>query len=104
QRAPAALVARGFTVTFLLIDRDSPMLRYGPTRSPAKGTRKFEATPLPRTILTQLNPRFHEGRAVFLQHLQHTVEQAYDPEVARDIEAARPGRFVLQAPLFVSGE
>jgi len=105
ERAADALAAQGFTVTFLLIQGDDPFLAYGPTRSPiTPSKRTFEAMRLPRGILAQINPRFHEGRALFLQNAQDTVNRTYDAEIARSIEAARPGRFSMQAPLFVSDE
>ncbi len=105
ERAAEALAANGFTVTFLLIEGDDPLLVYGPSASPVKKSENpsFETQRLPRELLTQLNPRFHEGRAVFLQELRHRLDQVYDETIARDIEAKRPGRFVMQAPLFVSG-
>lgn len=104
EQAADALAAQGFVVTFLLIDPEDAYLRYGPTRSPRPaGPRAFEAERLPRAVLDQINPRFAEGRAIFLQNVQRTVDDTYEPDVARSIEAARPGRFAVQAPLFVAG-
>lgn len=101
ERAADALVEQGFTVTFLLIQGDDPFLAYGPTRGArALQGPSIESTRLPRGILTQFNPRFHEGRAAFLQ-MQETVDVAYGPDVARRVAEHRPGRFTLQAPLFV---
>ncbi|MBK7397482.1 MAG: PAS domain S-box protein [Myxococcales bacterium] len=106
EHAADALAAQGFVVTFLLIEPGDEYLRYGPTRSPPEVARRsrFEEAKVPRTVLAQINPRFHEGRAVFLQNLQDTVNQTYEADVARQIEEAKPGRFAMQAPLFVAGE
>lgn len=106
ERAADALAAQGFTVTFLLIERDEPYLVHGPSRSPIHYADReaLQAVRLPRALLTQINPRFHEGRAIFLPDVQQSVNVAYDEGIARSVEAARPGRFAMQAPLIVDDE
>ncbi|MGZ5968430.1 MAG: sensor histidine kinase, partial [Polyangiales bacterium] len=106
ERAADALAARGYTATFLLIVPGEPFLAYGPTRLPSGKTPQstYANVPVPRTVLEQLNPRFNEGRAVFLPSYDDSVDAAYAQSMAGQLKARRPGKHVMQAPIFVAGQ
>jgi signal transduction histidine kinase len=106
ERAAEALAARGYAATFLLIVPGDALLAYGPTRLPAGVTKQtdYTAERVPRAVLEQLNPRFSEGRAAFLPVFEETVDAAFSTEIAEQLRTRRPGRHVMQAPLFVLGE
>ncbi len=109
EQAVDALHARGFTVTVLLMRGDDPLLEIGPSRTtvpPERHTRQTAGVPITsvrpsREILTRFNPRFHERRAAFFQDFDALVDAAYEQPLADAAKRARPGRRVVQAPLFV---
>lgn len=104
QRAVDALVERGFTATVLLLEGDSPMLRYGPSRSPRPSTTQVDLPPPPKEILERLNPGFFERRAAFFQDGMRLVSEAYPEPIAERLRAFLPAQRMVQAPLFVGAE
>jgi signal transduction histidine kinase len=106
ERAADARAARGYAATFLLIVPGDRFLAYGPTRLPVGVTphTRYTDERVPRAVLEQLNPRFSEGRAAFLPVFEDTVDAAFSTEIAGQLRARRPGKHVMQAPLFVLGE
>lgn len=103
EQAADALSERGLTATVLLIDESSPLLRYGPTRSPdsGPGARAFEATRPPRAILESFNPGFSQRRAAFFQDGMRLVRDAYPEALASELVSRLPSERMVQAPLFV---
>lgn len=101
QRAVDALAARGFNASVFLWDEDDPLLHYGPLASP-EGLRPPPGMPRqPRELLTRMNPRFLERRAIFFQDRHRLVRESYDPAIAERLIAMLPSTRMVQAPLFV---
>lgn len=105
ERAVTALAEHGLVATFLIIEPGDPLLRYGPTASPARPgeVRALDWPRPPRSILEQINPGFLERRAAFYQDGRRLVEQAY-AESASELAAALPSERMVQAPLFLERE
>ncbi len=102
EQATDALCERGFTATALLWDEDEPLLRYGPSRTPAHPpTRDLDLPRPPKEILTRLNPAFMERRAAFFQDGMRLVREAYAEPVADRLLALLPAQRMVQAPLFL---
>lgn len=106
ERAADALSARGYTATFLLIVPGDPLLVYGPTRLAHGGSLhpSIQNERVPCAVLYKLNPRFMEGRAAFLPSFDAAADAAFSSANAEPLKARRPGKHVLQTPVFVSGE
>jgi signal transduction histidine kinase len=104
QRAVEALADRGFVATVLLWDKDDPLLRYGPTRSPTSKGPRVELPRPPRDLLTRLNPGFLERRAAFFQDGMRLVREAYAEPVAERVRPLLPAERMVQAPLFLGEE
>lgn len=105
EQAIEALCARGFTATVLLIDEDDPLLRYGPSRAPARPRDRatLESFPRPpKEILARLNPAFMERRAAFFQDGLRIVREAYTEPVAERLRPFITASRMVQAPIFVA--
>jgi len=102
EQAVNALGERGFIATVLLIDEEDPLLRYGPTRNPARPDVHQPQLPRPRKeILTQLNPAFMDRRTAFFLDGMRLVREAYAEPIADRILAMVPAERMVQAPLFL---
>jgi two-component system, NtrC family, sensor histidine kinase HydH len=104
QRAVEGLCERGFTASVLLWDASHPLLRYGPSRTPDPPSVPLNLPPLPREILSRLNPSFLDRRAAFFQDGLRLVREAYSEPVAERLLAFLPAQRMVQAPLFLGEE
>ena len=103
ERAVDVLIERGFTTTVLLWDEGDPLLRYGPSRTPAREPKRtFERARPKREILVQLNPGFMDRHTAFFQDGVRLVREAYPQPLADDLAAMLPAQRMVQAPLFVA--
>lgn len=105
EEAVEALCARGFTATVLLVEDGDPLLRYGPSRTPARPRdgRDIESFPRPpKEILTRLNPGFMDRRTAFFQDGMRIVSEAYSEPVAERLRPFVGASRMVQAPLFLA--
>lgn len=110
ERAADVLHARGLVVATLLLREGDPLLEYGPMRSnqppgpsgdsPAMAS--LRASRPRREVLWELNPDFHQRRAMFFQDVTPLITAAYPGPLGERIRQAVPARRTVQAPLFVN--
>ncbi|MBS2028474.1 MAG: PAS domain-containing protein [Deltaproteobacteria bacterium] len=110
EHAVAAVAARGFTTTALLLREGDPLLAYGPSRAAgalgvptSSPDARIQARP-PREVLALFNPRFHERRAAYFQNGKRLVDGAFSEVVADNLKRMLPGQRMVQAPLFVDNQ
>ncbi len=104
EQAIDALASHGFTATVLLIDEHDPLLRYGPSRDPARPRSRTTIDSFPRPpkeILERLNPGFMDRRTAFFQDGLRVVREAYSEPVAERLLAYVPATRMVQAPIFL---
>jgi two-component system sensor histidine kinase HydH len=103
ERAAEALAGEGLICTLLLIDRQDPLLRFGPTRVPASvqrlPPRSLQRPPV--SLLREVNPRFDERAAAFIFDGRRLVREAYPEAISSELLHVLPTTRMVQAPLFV---
>jgi signal transduction histidine kinase len=103
ERAADALAGEGLICTVLLIDRFDPLLRFGPSRVPPNvqsvGTGALQRPPV--SLLTRVNPRFHERAAAFIFDGRRLVREAFPEQLTNEVLQYLPATRVVQAPIFV---